>query len=127
MSFQGPDTFGPQTIPLPSLAAKFSGDPALYYILDYLKTFLVTDANATAQWTVSGVAPATPPVQTVFIGRPDDPSFLFNTAKLPILFGYRDGSKIAWWGDDWGVKTTQLQLVWVPPLGQPNAQASRLP
>jgi hypothetical protein len=122
------DTWGPITVPLAEQQAnQAAGDPALSIIGSFLMAYLTTDANATASWTTAGVTPGQPPVASVVVGAPDDKGFQFNTTKLPALFLWREGGSSEIWGDDWDVDRCTVKILWVLPLAQPSAQASRLP
>jgi len=91
-------------------------DPALAAVLDFLATFLVTDANALAVWQIlapnkpNGVPQ--PVVQRIFAHDPGKEAF--STAWLPALFFWRSGGgKHEWVADDWLRDTSTLTLLWV--------------
>ncbi len=132
----GPDSFGPVAIPLvapsalgllPSGKPVTPGDPALAVLADFLTTYLQTDANATAQWNVAGVAPGQPVVTEWVVGRPDDKGYNLDVKILPAIFVFRDGSKMEWLGDDWGIDRSVVKIQWVLRQAKPNQQAPRLP
>ncbi len=123
------DVWGAIQIPLqPALPGQPAGDPSLFYIGDFLKTYLTNDQNARQQWTVSGVAPRSEPVRSVIIARPDDKNYPFDSQQLPALFLFRDGGKAESWGDDWDVFQDIIKVVWVMPNpATPEQMRARLP
>lgn len=122
------DVWGAITIPLQTgIPNQPAGDPALFYIVDFLRTFLATDKAAVAQWTIAGVAPLSPPVLTTVVGRPDDKTYRISIPDLPTLFIWRDGGTFDVWGEDWEIVRDKVKIVWVLPLAIPQNTQSQLP
>lgn len=118
------DTWGAITIPAQGpLTGYPAGDPALRYILDFLKAFIVTDANATLAW--SAVYPARPPIFSTFAHNPAEE--VFSTSFLPALFLWRESATQEWAAEDWLREMTEVKGLWVFPLALPSNQRLRSP
>lgn len=98
-------------------------DPALGVILDFLATWLVTDANVQVAWKQIAGASGLYAVRRIFAHDPGDVSF--NTSNLPALFLWRDSSKQEYEADDWLTDKAVVKGLWVYPLAQPQNQQVR--
>lgn len=121
------DKWGPLAIPaLAPTAGQAPGDPALTYLLGFLKAFLQDDANVTAAWTLAGVAPTLPIVKSAFAHDPNEGAF--NEASLPALYGRRSEmlppEQIA---DGIRTRVSTITLLWVFPPATQATQAVRRP
>lgn len=122
------DVWGAISIPLaPISGEQAAGDPALTFIGDFLVAFLTTDQNATAQWSVTGVAATQDPVKKFIVGRPDDKTRPISVAWLPALFLFRNGGTFDRWGDDWDVVKDKVIVLWVLPISGPEVKRAQLP
>ena len=121
-----PDTWGVLPIPTATPAAgESAGDPLLQRLLDYLVTFLKTDANATIAW--AAISKDRPNV--VVKAYPHDPTIAwFNDNELPALFLHRSEigrpRQIA---QDWRIRPSTLTLRWIFQSVAQDRQRARLP
>jgi hypothetical protein len=117
--------YGPLAIPAQAPAAgQAVGDPALSYLLAFLKAFMQDDGGVTAAWTVSGVAPGIPVVRGVYPYDPTEGGFVEN--QLPALYGWRSEilppEQLA---DDVRIRTSTVTLLWVFPFTPQGAVQMR--
>jgi hypothetical protein len=116
-------------LPLPAVAPATGaapGDPALTYLLGFLKAFLQDDANLTAAWTIAGVAPSQPIVNRAFAHDPNEGAF--NEASLPALYGWRSEMQAPeQLADDVRTRASTITLLWVFPMATQANQAVRRP
>lgn len=107
----------PATVPI--------ADPTLAVILDFLATFVVSDANVNTAWTPVAGAAGTSIIKRIF---PHDPSeVVFSTSHLPALYLWRESSKQEYAADDWLMDISQVKGLWVYPLAQQANQRARQP
>jgi hypothetical protein len=119
------DLWGPLPVPnVAPAAGEAPSDPALSYLLAFLKAFLQDDGNATGAWTRAGVAPNIPIVRSVFPYDPSEGGFL--ETQLPALYGWRSEMQAPEQIAD-GVRTrvSTLALLWVFPPAQGPTQRVR--
>ncbi len=112
-------------LPIPNAApaaGEAPGDPALTYLLGFLKAFLQDDANATGAWTRAGIAPAIPIIRKAFPYDPSEGGFV-ETA-LPALYGWRSEMQAPeQLADTVRVRASTIALLWVFP---PATQATQM-
>ena len=122
------DLYGGTAIPLavPAPADVFS-DPTIQVTLAFLKAFLQADANATAMWNASGVAPGIPVVRSIVATDPSQSDQMFRTNDLPALYMWRgdEQSRIEQVADSWRVETSMLKLLWIPPTTKREISTNR--
>jgi hypothetical protein len=102
-----------------------AADPALAVILDFLATFIVTDANMLAAWAPVAGAAGAAIIKRIFPHNPKE--VVFSTSHLPALYLWRESATQEYAADDWLRETTNVKGLWVFPLAQQNNQRQRAP
>ncbi len=116
------DRFG--AISLPATAAPAGqpdGDPALFYIGEYLKAYI--NAKLTTAW--QAVAPTQQPIKSVFYDSPSAGGE-FNERDLPALYIFRGDTVTDQIAEDWNVESTNVTVQWVfSPMDQAKLSKRR--
>lgn len=113
------DQYGALVVPIdPVDALAVAGDPALGFVLEFLKASVNSDCGIA--W--DSVCIGRKPIEFTFA---HDPKKLFDESRLPAIYVWRGKSRRSRLADDLYMRTSLLQIAWIQEPGEEELTIGR--